>query len=265
MISTFPVKLQDKVKHDLLLAEPVPEDAYPKIGLSLKGFNPWVSYRIDDETIVSADFSMHDIDSWDQWIQLEYLYTISADQYYYIRENLRDPQNENIMNDVCLRSSSSCRKGNNCVFFNSTNPFAVKCRAWLIDRSVFERDFLLRNYCNQHRLAEDCVCINRLNEPQYRMIKQNYPFNDKCWYLPCVDQNQLRLSDMTRPESEGCPQNVCQIIYNLHHNRDVLLRENTNHITCDFKGVATQTTRNGGGWLFVAVCVVLLILFLGRE
>lgn len=256
MIATFlfqfqryPITVDDKYK-----------DLVPQlfnIGLSSKGFNPWVAFKDGITT-----FNLNDIDRQEQLDKLEDYFFMREPERAIVLANIADRENESIMSDVCVRNHANCAWGRNCIFFNSTNPFAVKCRAWFRAKDKLEQDFLLKSYCSRNESADDCQCINRINNKQYRMVKQNYPFYDKCWYIPCVDSNQLQLSEMIEQPARACPRNVCQIIYDLHSNRNVLLRENTNNIICDFQGLADRDGV-GGDWAS-AVTLGLSLLFIAK-
>lgn len=258
MIATFLIQFQKYPIHQKY------KDLVPElfnIGLSSKGFNPWVSLTVNDEYVTQCTFNLNDIDRQEQLDKLEDSFFIREPERVIILANIADRENESIMSDVCVRNHTNCAWGRNCIFFNSTNPFAVKCRAWFRAKDRLEQDFLLKSYCSRNESADDCQCINRINNKQYRMVKQNYPFYDKCWYIPCVDSNQLQLSEMIEQPARACPRNVCQIIYDLHSNRSVLLRENTNNIICDFHGLVDRDGGGGGDWVSV-VTLGLSLLFI---
>ncbi len=41
-------------------------------------------------------------------------------------------------------------------------------------------------------------------------------------------------------DEKHCPKEMCQVIYNVNQNNDVVIKDNTNNIKCDFTNLYLQ-------------------------
>lgn len=141
---------------------------------------------------------------------------------------------------ICMKpSDGNCVAPlNTCSIPRSTTSDGKFCVEWFQELDKKERDATMLNYCYSYN-TEDCRCINRLLTDEYRYLKPGNPINDNCWFVPCSN-GQVYMVPSELAES-SCPQNVCEIIFNIYKNRDVKIYDND--FTCDMSG--------GGGDSFV--------------
>lgn len=152
------------------------------------------------------------------------------------------PKDKEIINRLyrtfCLKKSNNCPTDINtnqpmqsCSLFSSKSKEGTFCRLWLNKQPAFIKDGIKKEFCIQNSDSPDCACINRIENSEYRQLKLNNGFSDHCWYTPCSSKYALTLDS---ENVEKCPTNICQVVYDLNKNHDVILKNNRNVINCDF-------------------------------
>jgi hypothetical protein len=234
-----------KSEHPVIyVVYPPPEKSWKIIGNSSKGLNPWIKYEGNGIFIQRGVFDINKIDLPSQLEKLELYYVISNKDRDLILEN------------ICSGLSVDCEGRPDCIFMLSRDSFSKTCRKIFDNQSKNEQDNFQKKYCNKNMKASDCLCINRILDKQYSTIKKLNPFNDGCWYIPCIDSNQLKLSDIN---SSACPKNFCQVIYDLNKNKDIVLKQNSNKILCDFESISKDAKEHNTS-IFILIVVGLIVV-----
>ncbi len=179
--------------------------------------------------------------------------------------------NEVIMPYFCsLKATDSCplsARGTTeaqCSRLRANNEGGLLCREWAALNPDLAEDAMME-YCQKYPRSQDCGCIGRENDPEYRALKQYAPENDGCWYAPCTQsQNYLIPADLRDPI---CPDNFCAEI-----NRG-FIEEQKNFIEYDAAQEATicpltQPERPPSPdwiilllWAFLLILVIALVVF----
>lgn len=145
-----------------------------------------------------------------------------------------------MMQTLCSGAGTSCsidpstgKAFVKCSKLRSLNEEGEVCREWWNRQPASVQDSIVINYCLANPDSPDCKCINRVtSDENYRILKSSSPFNDGCWYVPCVGQSvYLTTSDLRNP---SCPDNFCQLIINNLQNRgDINIKDISSGINCD--------------------------------
>jgi hypothetical protein len=132
--------------------------------------------------------------------------------------------------------SSDIGKGkpmDKCSRLVSLDDEGTRCRAWASTQDNKTVDNIKKEYCLHNPNSPDCRCINRSTNVLYDATKKNNPIPDGCWYKPCSTSVYLKTSDIVA-DGQFCPKEMCQIIYDANKNNNVVIKDNTNNIKCDF-------------------------------
>jgi hypothetical protein len=121
----------------------------------------------------------------------------------------------------------------NCSRLLSLDDEGTKCRAWAATQSKEVTDNVKLEYCLNNPDNPDCRCINRSTSELYIEAKKGHAIPDKCWYKPCSTSVYLQTSDIIE-NGKNCPKGICQTIYNINKANDVVIKNNTDSIMCDF-------------------------------
>lgn len=130
----------------------------------------------------------------------------------------------------CMRPASSCplQLGSCSQVKGLDGDTSEKCRKWFENKSKADRSALAESYCFKYD-TEDCRCINRMYNEDYKILKAGNPIADKCWYLPCSNPDHYFL---TSEDEEGtCPDKVCEVVYDIYKDRDVNILKN--NVVCN--------------------------------
>lgn len=119
-----------------------------------------------------------------------------------------------------------------CNRLNSVDEEGQYCRQWFNNQSLGVQDTIVTNYCLKYPTSPDCKCINRQTDKSYNTVKKFSPFNDGCWYSPCVTDTYLVTSNLREPT---CPTNICQTVLDNLENNNVTIKDIQNEINCSFK------------------------------
>ncbi len=135
--------------------------------------------------------------------------------------------------DGSLNDDKKGKEMEKCSRLISLDDEGTRCRAWAATQDNKTIDNIKEEYCLHNPNSPDCRCINRSSNSLYDEAKKNNPFPDGCWYKPCSTSVYLKTSDILSDEKH-CPKEMCQVIYNVNQNNDVVIKDNTNNIKCDF-------------------------------
>ena len=153
--------------------------------------------------------------------------------------------------------------GTKCSPIFSRSEIGDYCRQKYGLLSDGDRDTVIENYCLRND-TEECKCANRSNNPDYTKLKQGNPYSDACWYIPCANRSRYFVPSDFNKQIQ-CPQNICQIVYDISKIHDVDINKVKNDINCDFTGGGIIPTPGGSGSLPNAVyygSVLLAVLFI---
>ena len=144
-----------------------------------------------------------------------------------------------VVGNYCQESSNTCIidpqtgiKMDKCSRLKSTGKDGELCRSWFGKQSENVKDTLVQNYCGLYN-TPDCKCVNRSQNSVYQDLKIGKNINDGCWFLPCSNpQTYLTTQDVRNPK---CPENFCNIVYNVMSNNNVTIDKVKDTINCAFK------------------------------
>ena len=131
-------------------------------------------------------------------------------------------------------------------------------------------------FCQNNNTSE-CQCLRRIDDPNYRQLKQFAPYaatadsfdttdpKDACWFRPCSqqeDQYQLRTSDIV-VAGQNCDPNICQKItqgYNTQQYQFLSEQEAINTTICPINRSNSSNSSSSPIWLWILLFFILLIL-----
>jgi hypothetical protein len=193
-----------------------PDSDECNIGNDSTGRNALVYYGWDGEAPnLKCVYDLNKIDTKDQ-----------VDNFTRIWGN-----NDNVMAAYCERPSGACPEGmESCSRLKSIDEGSDMCRNWYATLASDRlRDAAEQNYCFRYN-TEDCRCVNRTLTEEYNILKKGNPINDKCWFIPCSNPSRYFVpSELT---NGTCPENVCEIVFDIYKNRDVKIYDND--FVCNF-------------------------------
>jgi hypothetical protein len=147
---------------------------------------------------------------------------------------------------------------NGCSRYFAVNKDGDYCRDLFNKKSDVEKDISIFNYCTRNNTNE-CKCVNRVCDPDYLKLKQGNPFLDSCWYIPCANSTRYLIPSELKRQGE-CPDNICQIVFDISQAHDVDIDHIKADINCDF---------SGGGlpnhivpWYYIAALALSVVLLL---
>jgi hypothetical protein len=194
------------------------------IGVNTDGEDPLIEFGWDERAPnLKCVFDLSKINTLDQ-----------LDQY---RQKFGDSQYTDTVNsEFCEQKVHTCSadlKRGGCSRLRSLGADGEFCRTWLATLTPDRSDAVLQSYCLKHT-TDDCKCINRLSDDDYRKAKAIAPFSDHCWYLPCTESESVYLVPHHLRENAECAHNICQQIIEISNARDVNLNDVKNSINCKF-------------------------------
>ncbi len=157
----------------------------------------------------------------------------------------------------CGRPVPTCPAGlSTCSRYKSVGEGGDVCREWFATlKSDYLRDAVAENYCFRHN-TDDCRCVNRSTTDEYKNLKRGNPINDRCWFVPCANPSRYFVpSDLM---TGSCPENVCEIIFNIYKDRDVTIYDND--ISCNFGPTPAGNTFIDFIKKYWAIPVLLILL-----
>lgn len=203
------------------------------------------------------------------------------------------PAKTRCLNPVCQTSADG--SSTNCSSSTSTDgsgdAIVKKCSSlsedshdgFLLRRELgfcsdSEKMEIVKTVCGKTADFDDCRCFNKLIvDTNYALLKSFHNYDDRCWYLPCVDSYSL--SHYTEPKDvpTSCPTNMCQVIIDAARNKNVDISKIQNTLNCSFddkkqllppptppsQKYPTESIGGGGGaGKFLVFGLGLLFLFL---
>lgn len=174
---------------------------------------------------------------------LKCLYTASKMNSLNVIQSYRQkfgdtPDYNRMMEILCVQESTDCINDPflnvpmpRCANLNANNATGNVCRSWFSVQPDNVKDIIVRNYCFRFPNNNDCKCINRFLDENYTFSKRFSPFNDGCWYTPCVTDRYLKLTNLRNPV---CPVNTCQVIFDNLRNNSVSIDRVKNTLNCSF-------------------------------
>jgi len=144
--------------------------------------------------------------------------------------------NNPIQNAFCQTKVNTCPQEmiGGCSRYFSVNPDGDYCRKIFNDQTDAQKDIAIANYCSRNDTV-DCKCANRSNDPDYVKLKQGNPFPDSCWYIPCANAQRYLVPSEFK-HNPNCPENICQIVFDISQAHDVNIDHLKADINCDFGG-----------------------------
>lgn len=135
------------------------------------------------------------------------------------------------------------------------------CRNLFNSKTDAEKDAAILNYCTRNN-TNDCKCANRSDNADYVRLKQGNPFSDACWYIPCANSSRYLVPSEFK-HAANCPEDICQVVFDIAQAHDVDIDHLKLDINCDF---------SGGGfphysivmWYYIgayALAIILLIIY----
>lgn len=135
------------------------------------------------------------------------------------------------------------------------------CRNLFNSKTDAEKDAAILNYCTRNN-TNDCKCANRSYNADYVRLKQGNPFSDACWYIPCANSSRYLVPSEFK-HAANCPEDICQVVFDIAQAHDVDIDHLKLDINCDF---------SGGGfphystvmWYYIgayALAIILLIIY----
>lgn len=126
----------------------------------------------------------------------------------------------------------------------STTEDGKTCRDWLSSLPPYKvqgyKDAIASTYCSKYNTSE-CACVNRGLSPEYMSLKSAFPYNDGCWFNPCLSSyagSYFQPSDVqagfrTAENGNGsmCPLDVC-VTYLQAKGSNVTLTDNEFYTSC---------------------------------
>lgn len=174
-----------------------------------------------------------------------------------------DPLCEAAMTVGC---ADNVNAGKYCSPIFSKTEIGDYCRWQFAALSPGDRDTVVEDYCLKYPDSTECKCVNRSDDADYKKLKLNNPYSDKCWYLPCSDRLKYFVtSDFDR--AVQCPSNICQIVYDIAQVHDVDLSGVGHYINCDFNngGVIPSPNRVPLALYGAIVLVILAFIYVYYE
>lgn len=158
-----------------------------------------------------------------------------------------------MLTGICNGGDSSGKS-----LFMSSSSKGVICRIWDNDRSPSTeersthqktKDSIKNEWCKANPSAEECKCINRINDETYKLIKPSVPTSDHCWYSECSAGSSARLltTDMVKSDyftPEACPTAICSNILNVVNSSNIDLGKVKQITNCNIStpGPSSQPT-----------------------
>lgn len=120
-----------------------------------------------------------------------------------------------------------------CSILSENSHDGYLLRRELAQCSNAEKLDIIKTICGQTADFDDCRCFNKLIvDTNYAVLKKIHNFDDRCWYLPCVDSYSL--SNYLNPPDipAQCPTNMCQVIIDAAKNNNVDISKIQNTLNC---------------------------------
>ena len=170
------------------------------------------------------------------------------------------------MEKKCMRPAANCPRGlSSCSQVKGLDPDGDKCRVWFENLSDGTKSAVAESYCLKFD-TDDCNCVNRIYNEDYKILKAGNPIADKCWYLPCSNPDHYFV---TKDDREGaCPDKVCEIVYDIYKNRDVNVLKN--NVVCNLEPsggffVKLLDLFESHGYILVVVAALVALFYVNTK
>ena len=161
-----------------------------------------------------------------------------------------DPLCETPVNFGCVNGNASCSP----IF--SVSEIGDYCRDQFSKLTAGGRDTVMENYCLRHESSNECKCVNRALNTDYQKLKLGNPYSDACWYIPCANRFQYFVPSEFNKTTK-CPQNMCQIVYDISKVHNVDIHDIENDINCDFSNSgAIPDPTVIPSWIYITMLVI---------
>lgn len=168
--------------------------------------------------------------------------------------NVNNEYNNVVMPYFCGQQVSTCpvdpstgQSMPKCSRFVSTAPdgSAAACTEWitkgLSGQSGFDSssaDGTMANYCTKYN-TPDCNCVNRANDPVYKLISPTQKGNDGCWFAPCKDPKTYLIPSTANATTvyskQPCPSSCTVNIQNIATDFSVVsIGQIESKVACSF-------------------------------
>lgn len=156
---------------------------------------------------------------------------------------------DRIMSKVCsMTTTKNCpidpdtdQPMKECMVIRAENADGDTCQDWAIRADPLLVDRMKTRWCTENKDAVDCKCINRGYDKDYKDLKRYFQQNDSCWYAPCAKTGVY----LTYSTKEDCTANICQVVYQLKNNNDVVIKNVKNAIQCYGYGPSVESEQPG--------------------
>ena len=170
-----------------------------------------------------------------------------------------------IMPKFCKAKSWNCPNSlpntdsHQCSNFIDTGVGGKECRLWA-DLNPKKAKKAMKEYCDNNSSSEECMCINRQNNPVYKKIKNSLTVDvsDKCWWKPCQNDDYI-----LPPGEPECPKRKCDVINKIIKNNKSIQRNKLDNLTeCIINVNYPENEKSKTGTWVWWICGVLLLILL---
>ena len=222
-----------------------PSNAGPAIAVPIGGTGPGKLgvniNRLDTERVFSTRMGsitgicdIANVASFDDPTNCQYVFNDlkAVDALTAFKNTVTQDVYDRLMHDMVMTPCSDCPDGNKfCSYLKGTSALANHIQTWFGKQPPGEQDIMMGAICNKHTDMPECKCLNRQLDPDYMKWVNRLPMSDSCWYIACKNTVQNLVTNVLQRPT--CPQNVCQVIYDIHDvTGSVEFSQNTNLITC---------------------------------
>lgn len=154
---------------------------------------------------------------------------------------------------ITKNSANSCppnpitgQTDSNCPRMKSSGDEFKQCNQWITSKNglglqLQYLDAVGSLYCSlpENKTNGACMCVNRSYNSDYLLSKQTAPYNDGCWFKPCIpsykpDYFFIPSECQTSLNSSICPSDVCENIINLSGSNTTVIDNNKIYTNCNY-------------------------------
>lgn len=108
----------------------------------------------------------------------------------------------------CPIDNKTNKEMETCLNWRRTDPIGLECRKILSKKDMVDSSVA---FCGVNPNAEDCRCVNRALQDDYKVKKNFREENDYCWYTPCASGYYLK----ENLDQFVCNSKLCQVNFNI--------------------------------------------------
>lgn len=226
----------------------IPDFTQCEIGKSSENLDPLVNFGWDQKAPnLFCEYNIKDIDTIDQINKFKLQFREIPDSLF---------------QTYCSEKVKTCPDGiGECSRLKSIDLDGSECRNWLSTLTPSQQDSVISTYCLLNN-TDDCKCVNRNFYDSYQKLKSINPYNDGCWYAPCSDtQKNLVPSHLLEPD---CPDNICQVIFDIYDTGNVSFDDIKNDISCNFPetSISKKNFKFNEDFLLIPIIIIIIFLFM---